>query len=126
MTNLLIFPGCEAGFIPDDNKHEFEKNILIEPFGSENSFDIATWNIEHFPKNQDFTVPYLFQIIHDIDIDLIAVQEIDDKNLFMRLIDSLDGYQGGYLQILKIDEMFSNYVDYVSDHRPVLARFFIF
>ena len=26
----------------------------------------------------------------------------------------------------KIDEEFSHYVDYISDHRPVLARFFIF
>lgn len=99
MINSLIFSGCEAGFIPDDNKHEFENNILIEPFGSENSFDIATWNIEHFPKNQDLTAPYLFQIIRDIDIDLIAVQEIDDNTLFMRLIDSLDGYQGFVSQL---------------------------
>jgi endonuclease/exonuclease/phosphatase family metal-dependent hydrolase len=99
IVNLLIFPGCEVEFILDDNKDEFENNIRIEPFGSGKSFDIATWNIEHFPKNQDFTIPYLFRIISDIDIDLIAIQEIDDKNLFMGLVDSLDGYQGFVSQL---------------------------
>ena len=40
--------------------------------------------------------------------------------------DTRDEYQGGYIQVLRIDEAFSNYVNYISDHRPVLARFFVF
>jgi len=96
---LFIFPGCEKGLILEDTPHESDNKMRIEQYGSERSFDIATWNLEHFPKNQDFTIPNLFQIIHDIDIDLIAVQEIDDNNLFMGMIDSLDGYQGFVSQL---------------------------
>ena len=92
--NLSILPGCEVDVILEDSHNESENNIHIKQFGSENSFEIATWNIEHFPKNQDFTIPYINRIIRDINIDLIAVQEIDDTKLFMELIDSLVGYHG--------------------------------
>lgn len=95
----MTLPGCDVGFILNENKNVSENSIQIEQYGSESSFDIATWNIEHFPKNQDFTLPYLYEIILDIDIDLIAVQEIDDNKLFMGLIDSLDGYQGYISQL---------------------------
>jgi endonuclease/exonuclease/phosphatase family metal-dependent hydrolase len=68
--------------------------IQVSRYGSEKSFDIATWNIEHFPKSQGYTIPNLSRIIRDIDIDLIAVQEIDESSSFQILVDSLDGYLG--------------------------------
>jgi endonuclease/exonuclease/phosphatase family metal-dependent hydrolase len=69
-------------------------NIQVSRYGSEKSFDIATWNIEHFPRSQSYTIPNLSRIIRNIDIDLIAVQEIDKSSSFQILIDSLDGYMG--------------------------------
>ena len=35
-------------------------------------------------------------------------------------------YNKGLTHVLKIDQDFSKYIDYISDHRPVLAQFFIF
>ena len=34
-------------------------------------------------------------------------------------------YEGGLIQVIKPDLEFSKYEDYISDHRPVLAQFFI-
>ena len=55
-----------------------------------------TWNIEWFPKNGQNTINYVAEIIEDIDIDVITIQELDDRDLFDQMISSLDGYAGYY------------------------------
>jgi endonuclease/exonuclease/phosphatase family metal-dependent hydrolase len=92
--NLIFSSGCEIESMSIENPVFNQDEIKIIKYGLNESFDIATWNIEHFPKDQSYTFPYLMQIIQMIDIDLIAVQEIDESSLFLRLIDSLEGYQG--------------------------------
>jgi hypothetical protein len=95
---LLILPlticCCEkTNFIAglDENRGLISK---ITRYGSYNSFDLATWNIEHFPKDKRYTAYYLSRIIKAMDLDLIALQEIEDIDIFFTLIDSLEGYTG--------------------------------
>jgi len=93
------FNACIETGILEENPDTYMDNIQVSRYGSEKSFDIATWNIEHFPKNNHHTISNLSCIIRDIDIDLIAVQEIDRSSSFRSLLDSLDGYQG-YVSVL--------------------------
>ncbi|HBE11943.1 MAG TPA: hypothetical protein DCY76_05855, partial [Flavobacteriales bacterium] len=51
-------------------------------FGLPNTLDIATWNIEWFPKNGNATIERVQTIIQNLDIDLWAIQEIDDTTAF--------------------------------------------
>ena len=62
-------------------------------FGLPNTLDIATWNIEWFPKNGNATVERVQTIIQNLDIDLWAIQEIDDTTAFKGMIDAIDGYE---------------------------------
>ena len=55
-----------------------------------------TWNIEWFPKNDQITVDYVTQIIEALDIDLLAIQEVDDTNFFDQMLNGLPGYEGYY------------------------------
>jgi len=66
-------------------------------FGTDSTFEVATWNIEWFPKNGQVTVNYVIDIIEALDIDLLAIQEVDEINDFEQLVDSLDAYDG-YLE----------------------------
>lgn len=66
-------------------------------FGTDTTFDVMTWNIEWFPKNGPVTVEYVTQIIDALDIDLLAIQEIDDIDAFEQVIAGLDAY-AGYLE----------------------------
>ena len=89
---------------------EFNMNKLILSFicftllfsqdypdlGSDDSFDFMTWNIEWFPKNGQVTLDYVIEIIEDIDVDVIAIQELDDRDMFDQMISSLNGYSGYY------------------------------
>ena len=65
-------------------------------FGDENSLDIATWNIEWFPKNNQITVNYVIDIITLLDLDVLAIQELDDTDMFEQMLDSLTAYAGYY------------------------------
>ena len=61
-------------------------------FGNETSFEVMTWNIEKFPRNEDVTVGYVWQIIHALQIDVIAMQEIKEVTDFETVIDELNNH----------------------------------
>ena len=63
-------------------------------FGTDNALDIMTWNIEWFPKNGEITVDYVSQIIEVLDVDILAIQEVDDTVLFTQMLDDLIEYEG--------------------------------
>ena len=65
-------------------------------FGDDNSLDIATWNIEWFPKNDQATIDYVSEIIQQLDLDIIAIQEVDDTIMFDQMLNALQAYTGYY------------------------------
>jgi endonuclease/exonuclease/phosphatase family metal-dependent hydrolase len=54
---------------------------------------IATWNVEHFPLTATATtaVP---QVIQQLQLDVVALQEIEDTEAFEDVLDALPGYTG--------------------------------
>lgn len=66
-------------------------------FGTDSTLDIMTWNIEHFPKNGETTINYVAEVIKALDVDVVALQEIEDVLTFNQLLDSLEGYNSFYL-----------------------------
>ncbi|MCP4581131.1 MAG: T9SS type A sorting domain-containing protein [candidate division Zixibacteria bacterium] len=69
---------------------------IVEPRGTEETFDIATWNVEQFPKRGQRTIDTLAILINDLELDLIAMQEITDTLAFRDLVSQLDGWEGLY------------------------------
>ncbi len=76
------------------------KNIITSgnstQLGTESTFDIVTWNIEQFPKN-NLTVSYLAELIISMNVDIIAMQEIwgdGASGSFENLKTKLDGWDG--------------------------------
>ncbi len=63
-------------------------------FGTDSTLDVITWNIEHFPKNGQTTMDYVAEIILALDVDVVAMQEIEDEDEFYDFIANLDGYEG--------------------------------
>ena len=68
-------------------------------FGTEVTLEIMTWNIERFPKNGDTTLNDVIEIIEALDVDILAIQEIDNLNYFNQLNSSLVDYDG-YIETL--------------------------
>ena len=63
-------------------------------FGTDSKLDIITWNIEGFPKSGQATIDYVDQIIEALDVDVLAVQEVNDTTAFKILVNSLAGFEG--------------------------------
>lgn len=63
-------------------------------FGTDFTLDIMTWNIERFPKNDDTTLNYVSEIIEALDVDILAIQEVEDPNYFNQLVSGLNSYDG--------------------------------
>ncbi len=75
----------------------FGQNIEDLTFGSDTTLEVLTWNIEWFPKNGQVTVDYVIDIIEALDVDLLAIQEVDDVSAFEQMMESLISYDG-YLE----------------------------
>ena len=58
--------------------------------GSGESLDVMTWNVQNYPKHNQ-TNSYMENIINQINIDIIAFQEIEDENDFLNLVSNLNG-----------------------------------
>ena len=86
MNKLISFFIFSTFLIPQD----------YPSLGSDSSFDFMTWNIEWFPKNGQTTLDYVIDFIEQVDVDVIAIQELDDRDMFDQMISSLNGYSGYY------------------------------
>ncbi|MEO1050397.1 MAG: endonuclease/exonuclease/phosphatase family protein [Bacteroidota bacterium] len=81
---------CAEEFIPSGDDLSIPRD---------ETFDIATWNIEWFgsesnsPASSDAEQrDSVLTIIQGLDVDVLAVQEITDTTLFRELVDLLPGY----------------------------------
>ena len=88
VTVLIIFINSCA-----ENKNIFTYGNSIQ-LGTESTLDIITWNIENFPKQNDITIDYLVKLINSMNVDIIALQEIESETDFQFLINSLENYDG--------------------------------
>lgn len=79
-------------------KVNFSQNLSDIQFGTDSTFDIVTWNIEHFPKNGNVTIDSVSKIIESVKADIIACQEIDD--------------------LLQLNAMLNNYPNYSAIYDP--------
>ena len=80
---------------------DYEPPPIIEveepcAFVADNMLNIMTWNIEWFPKDEQRTIDYVTAIIKQVNVDVLAVQELHDRDMFDRMLDSLPEYAGYY------------------------------
>lgn len=93
---LLLFGGCGQNNPLGGGDDPGDEDALH--FGGEHTLEIATWNIENFPKKGGTTIEKVRYIIEESDIDMIAVQEIADTHSFRELVAQLPEYNGLYSQ----------------------------
>ena len=72
----------------------FSQSLDDLTFGTDSTLEVMTWNIEWFPKKQQTTVDYVKTIIENLKVDVIAIQEIDDRAAFQQMLDDLVGWDG--------------------------------
>jgi endonuclease/exonuclease/phosphatase family metal-dependent hydrolase len=86
ITFSLTFPGL------------FSQNLEDLGFGTDNTLEVMSWNIEWFPKSGQTTIDYVIEIIQALDVDVLALQEINEKPMFEQLVNDLDGWDGYWVE----------------------------
>tara|TARA_B100001142_G_scaffold316238_1_gene355759 strand:+ start:180 stop:1205 length:1026 start_codon:yes stop_codon:yes gene_type:complete len=61
-------------------------------FGTDTTFDIISWNIEWFPKNNN-TASEVQEILTLLEADVYALQEIEDTTLLKQIVSNIPGYE---------------------------------
>jgi len=67
-------------------------NFEIPVLGNEKSLDVMTWNLEWFPTAGDTTIEYVSEVLHDLNLDIIGLQEIKKMGWFGKLMDLIPEY----------------------------------
>jgi len=81
---------------PDaDSAYPAPRTDLVPSVGSESTFEMATWNVENFPKVQN-TAKVLADLIASMDVDMVVMEELQDTVAFDELVERLRGYEGLY------------------------------
>jgi endonuclease/exonuclease/phosphatase family metal-dependent hydrolase len=62
--------------------------------GKSSKLEIATLNLENFPKEYARTLPHVSDLILQMDVDIIALQEISSNYWIQRLVENLQGWKG--------------------------------
>ena len=116
-------------------------------FGTEETFDVVTWNIEQFPKAGQTTVAYITQLMLVIDAEVYALQEIESNASFeslleqINLLDTEDSwagyrastasyevnlayiYKSNQIQLLDVYEIYeSNYYNRPFPRKPLIIQ----
>ena len=74
------------------SKITVSQNLNNLSFGSDSTFEIVSWNIEWFPKNNN-TANYVETIITKLEADIYALQEISDTTLLKTLTTNIGNYE---------------------------------
>ncbi|NOX88451.1 MAG: hypothetical protein GXO77_05450 [Calditrichaeota bacterium] len=92
LSALLV--QCNRRVLDEEDTTKPDSTVLVNRVGESERFELATWNIENFPKADSRTINDVAQIIKDLDIDLIAVEEIASVRSFNELLNLLPGWRG--------------------------------
>jgi endonuclease/exonuclease/phosphatase family metal-dependent hydrolase len=73
--------------------------VVENPFegaivGTDSTLEIATWNLEHFAKMDGETVTAVIQAVEGMNVDIIALQEIQDLTYFRQVREGLENWDG--------------------------------
>lgn len=90
---LAVFSKCQKNETPAPLPPEESIYQNCVPELTSTTFDIVTWNIEHYPST-GFQVEQVVDIIITLNADLIALQEIENKTAFDELLALLPGWSG--------------------------------
>jgi endonuclease/exonuclease/phosphatase family metal-dependent hydrolase len=98
---LVPAPGCIPGSTvsdtsidagPQDSGESVDEKEIA--FGTPDTLDVVTWNIEEFPKKGQATAAAVVEILEGLDADLFALQEISNVAAFEQMVDQMPGWEG--------------------------------
>ncbi|MDT8400676.1 MAG: endonuclease/exonuclease/phosphatase family protein [Bacteroidales bacterium] len=92
----LLMASCRKPPGSSDEEPDFLDCIIS---GTESTFDIVTFNIQEYPRYGEETAEVAAALIKQMNVDIVALQEISSESEFDKLVDRLIGWEGTYYPI---------------------------
>ena len=108
-------PSPEGRPAPKLNRWEFD----VPNYDRDDYLDVATWNMEWFPKAEDSTITAVAEIMQKVGADIYAVQEIGSLEQFAVMMELLPNY--GY-QVTRQSSFFDQAVIYKKSVLTYVGR----
>ncbi|MFB0516377.1 MAG: endonuclease/exonuclease/phosphatase family protein [Candidatus Neomarinimicrobiota bacterium] len=91
----MVIVRCPGPAPPSSqNGAEGQQTWDIPAFGTDSTFEIMTWNLSNFGQRSPVPLHRVAEIVRDLDVDVVALQEIVSQAVFEALVDSLAGWSG--------------------------------
>ncbi len=87
---VLCFLSCSD----EDEKQQTNPFVFCVDNADAAKLQVATMNLQEFPKNGKSTMRMVGSLIQQMDVDVIALQEISNRNSIDELIKELKGWSG--------------------------------
>lgn len=87
ILGIFWLGACGTNTKLDDDNTGFQPD-----YGSDETFEVISWNLREFPWNGESTIRELAAIIPQLKVDVIAFQEINDKDSFLELARRIPHY----------------------------------
>ncbi len=84
---LILLSSCGS-----NTKLENTPDPVSIAFGTDATFDVATWNLREFPLRGSATLDHLAHLIPQLKLELIALQEINNHSAMIELADMIPHY----------------------------------
>ena len=107
----------DAVFIEQNTTLFTMDNFNIPAIGTADRMDIMTWNLEWFPAAGDTTIEYVSEVLHDLNLDIVALQEIKNMGWFGKLMEQIPEY--GYI-LTKQSSFLNQAIIYRKENLAVL------
>ena len=89
---LLGLSGCgesSKSLVPQDGNP-----FAAARTGTDSTLEVVTWNLENFAKNGQITADYVAQAVAGLDVDIVAMQEIESVVYFRAVDEALADWEG--------------------------------
>jgi hypothetical protein len=91
LAALLGLSGCgesSKSLIPQDGNP-----FAAARTGTDSTLEVVTWNLENFAKNDQITADYVAQAVAGLDVDIVAMQEIESVVYFRAVDEALADWE---------------------------------
>ncbi len=78
---------------PDASGYPAPRTDLVPKLGSDDALDIATWNVENFPRTPQ-TASTMADLIASMELDIVAMQEVQSVDAWNELVARLPDHEG--------------------------------
>ncbi len=95
----LLFLATIFGLAACGESEKSVAPVMSNPFegavvGTDSTLEIVTWNLQNFAKKGDATVTKVIQAVEGMDVDIIALQEIENFTYFRQVREGLKSWDG--------------------------------